>query len=138
MDPYHQHAISTFDTYSRVPTPQSLTDTAEGYHTENLGIATTLFLSFPSECSTGPPSWHRPVSILFNIKHTFQGSSLKGSMVATWSFDHSAIYCNIHLCLAIARGLSLAIGSTRVDWKVSLMQLRHQFNSYNLMHKQES
>jgi hypothetical protein len=59
-------------------------------------------------------------------------------MAATWSFDHSAIYHNLHLCLAIASGLSLAIGSTRVDWKVSLMQLQHQFNSYNLMHKQES
>jgi hypothetical protein len=59
-------------------------------------------------------------------------------MAATWSFDHSAIYRNLHLRLAIANDLSLDIGSTRVDWKVSLMQLRPQFNSYNLMHKQES
>jgi hypothetical protein len=48
------------------------------------------------------------------------------------------IYHNLHLRLAIASSLSLAIGSTQVDWKVSLMQLWHQFNSYNLMHKQES
>jgi hypothetical protein len=59
-------------------------------------------------------------------------------MASTWPSNHSAIYCNLHLCLAIANDLSLAIGSTRVDWKVSLMQLRPQFNSYNLMHKQES
>jgi hypothetical protein len=59
-------------------------------------------------------------------------------MAATWSSDHSTIYHNLHLHLAIASGLSLAIGSTRVDCKVSLMQLQHQFNSYNLMHKQES
>jgi hypothetical protein len=59
-------------------------------------------------------------------------------MAATWSFDHSTIYRNLQLCLAIANDLSLAIGSTRMDWKVSLMQLRHQFNSYNLMHNQES
>jgi hypothetical protein len=59
-------------------------------------------------------------------------------MAAMWSFDHSAIYCNLHLQLAIANNLSLAIGSTRVDWKVSLMQLPHQLNSYNLMYKQES
>jgi hypothetical protein len=59
-------------------------------------------------------------------------------MVATWSSDHSAIYRNLYLRLAIANDLSLAIGLTRVDWKVSLMQLRSQFNSYNLMHKQES
>jgi hypothetical protein len=59
-------------------------------------------------------------------------------MAATWSFDHSAVYHNLQLHLAIANDLSLAIGSTWVDWKVSLMQLRPQFNSYNLMHNQES
>jgi hypothetical protein len=63
---------------------------------------------------------------------------LKGPMAATWSFNHSAIYRNLQLRLAIANDLSLAIGSTRVDWKVSLMQLWPQFNSYNLMHNQES
>jgi hypothetical protein len=31
---YHQHAIGTFNTCSRVPTPRSLTDTGKGYHTE--------------------------------------------------------------------------------------------------------
>jgi hypothetical protein len=124
-----------FDTCPRVLTPRSLTDTGEGYHTKNLRIAIALSSPFPSECSTGPPNWPRPVSILSDIKHRFQGSSSKGPMAATWSYDHSAIHCNLHLCLAIASSLSLAIGSTRVDWKVSLMQLRHQFNSYNLMHK---
>jgi hypothetical protein len=39
---------------------------------------------------------------------------------------------------AIANDLSLAIGFTRIDWKVVLMQLGHQFNSYKLMHIQES
>jgi hypothetical protein len=46
-------------------------------------------------------------------------------MAATWSFDHSTIYRNLNLRLAIANDLSLAIGSTRVDWKVTLMQLGH-------------
>jgi hypothetical protein len=104
----------------------------------NLRIATTLSPPFPSECSTSPSNWPHPVSILSDIKHRFQGSSLKGPMAATWSSDDSVIYHNVYLCLAIANDLSLAIGLTRVDWKVSLMQLRHQFNSYNLMHKQES
>jgi hypothetical protein len=31
---YHRHKIGTFNTYSRVPTPRSLTDTCRGYHTE--------------------------------------------------------------------------------------------------------
>jgi hypothetical protein len=58
-------------------------------------------------------------------------------MTATWSSDHSTIYRNIYLHLAIANDLFLAIGSTRVDRKVTLIQLGYQFNSYNLMHIQE-
>jgi hypothetical protein len=59
-------------------------------------------------------------------------------MAATWSSNHSTIYRDLQLHIAITNNLSLAIESTRVDWKVSLMQLRHPFNSYDLMHKQES
>jgi hypothetical protein len=59
-------------------------------------------------------------------------------MVATWSFDHSAIYRSLTLRLAITNDLSLAIGVTRIDQKVIIMQLGYQFNSYNLMHTQES
>jgi hypothetical protein len=59
-------------------------------------------------------------------------------MVATWSFDHSAIYCNLQLCLAIANDLSLAIGSSRIDRKVTLMQLGINSTPINLMHNQES
>jgi hypothetical protein len=59
-------------------------------------------------------------------------------MAATWSFDHSAIYRDLYLCLVIANDLSLGIWFTRIDQKVTLMQLAHQFNSYNLMHNQEA
>jgi hypothetical protein len=55
-DPYHRHAIDTFNTCSRVPTPRSLTDTGRGYHIENLRIAIALSPSFPSEGSTDPPN----------------------------------------------------------------------------------
>jgi hypothetical protein len=41
-------------------------------------------------------------------------------MAATWSSDHSVIYCNLQLCLAIANDPSLAIGLSRIDRKVSL------------------
>jgi hypothetical protein len=61
----------------------------------NLRIAIALSPPFPSECSTGPPNWPRSVSILSDIKHRFQGSSLKGPMAATCSFDHSVVYCNL-------------------------------------------
>jgi hypothetical protein len=58
-------------------------------------------------------------------------------MTATWSFKYSAIYHDLHLCLAIVNDLSLEIGFTRIDWKEILMQLGYQFNSYNLMSNQE-
>jgi hypothetical protein len=59
-------------------------------------------------------------------------------MPAMWSFGYSGIYCNLHLRLAIANDLSLAIGFTGIDQKVILMQLGYQSNSYNLMHIQVS
>jgi hypothetical protein len=64
---YHRHAIDTFNTCSRVPTPRSLTDTGEGYHIKNLRIGTTLSSPFPSEGSIDPPKWPRSVSIF--IQH---------------------------------------------------------------------
>jgi hypothetical protein len=54
-------------------------------------------------------------------------------MTATWSSDHSTIYRDLHLRIAKAIDLSLAIEFTRMDQKVILMQLGHQSNSYNLM-----
>jgi hypothetical protein len=63
---------------------------------------------------------------------------LNRPIAATWSSDHSTIYHNLHLCLAIANDISLAIESIRVDWKVTLMQLGYHLNSYNLMHIHES
>jgi hypothetical protein len=59
-------------------------------------------------------------------------------MADTWSSDYSAIYRGLQLYLAMANDLSLAIGSSRIDQKVILMQLGHQLNSYKLMHIQES
>jgi hypothetical protein len=62
----------------------------------------------------------------------------KEPMADTWSFDHSTIYRILLLRLAIANDLSLAIGVTRIDRKVIVMQLGYQFNTYHLMHIQES
>jgi hypothetical protein len=49
----------------------------------------------------------------------------------------SEVVLSHQLRLDIANDLSLAIGSTRVDWKVTLMQLGHHLKSYNLMHIHE-
>jgi hypothetical protein len=59
-------------------------------------------------------------------------------MTAMWSSDHSTIYHVLHLRLAMAINLCLAIGFTRIDQKVVLMQLGYQSNSYNQMHIQDS
>jgi hypothetical protein len=59
-------------------------------------------------------------------------------MGVTWFSDHSDIYHDIQLHLAIANDLYLAIGSKKIDQKVILLQLWYQSNSYNLMHNQES
>jgi hypothetical protein len=80
----------------------------------------------------------RPV---FSFTKSYQNNpkfKFKKSMAATWSFDHSAIYRYLHLCLAITNDLSLAIEFTRIDQKAVLMQLGYQSNSYNLMHIQVS
>jgi hypothetical protein len=46
-------------------------------------------------------------------------------MASKWSSNHSVIYHILHLRLAIANDLSLAMWFTRIDQKVILMQLGH-------------
>jgi hypothetical protein len=131
--PYHWNAIGTFNTCSRGPTHRSLTNTGGGY---SLGGA-----RFPH--TTPQPSrpmvstFHLSASPGLQFNHNLPkvpNFKFREPMAATWSSDHSTIYCGLQPCLAITNDLSLAIGS-RVYWKASPMQLRHPFNSYNLMHK---
>jgi hypothetical protein len=70
LDPYHQHMIGMFNTCSRVSTPRSLTDTGGVYHIENFRIATALSPPFPSEGSTDPPNWPRPISTFNQVLTT--------------------------------------------------------------------
>jgi hypothetical protein len=81
---------------------------------KNIEIATTLSLPFPSECSTDPPKWPCPVSSLTKFYQLNQCFEFKEPMTATWSPDHSALYCGLHLRLAIVNDLPPAIGSTRI------------------------
>jgi hypothetical protein len=136
-DPYHQHAISTFNTCSQRPPHRSLTDTGGGY---NLGGANFSHTTLqPSQPVVSTFHLRAPPDLQFNhippIKLKFK---FKDPMTATWSSNHSAIYRGLHLCLAKANDLFLVIGFTRIDRKVILMQLGYQFNSYNLMHIQIS
>jgi hypothetical protein len=66
LGPYHRHAIGTFNTYSRVPTPRSLTNIGGDYHIENLRIATALSSPFPSEGFTDPPNGPARSQIIHN------------------------------------------------------------------------
>jgi hypothetical protein len=138
LGPYHQHTISTFNTCSRGPTHQSLTNTGGGYSLEGVGFPYTT--PRPSQSTVLPFSSRGPARSPYypKTKHLIQDLSLTRPMATTWSSDHLVIHRNLHLCLAIANDVSLVIESTRVVWMVTLMQLGHQFNSYNLMHNQES
>jgi hypothetical protein len=66
LRPYHRHAIGTFNTCSRIPTPRSLTNTGGGYHIENLEMTTTLSPPFPSEGSTDPSNGPARSQIIHN------------------------------------------------------------------------
>jgi hypothetical protein len=134
---YHQHAIGTFNTCSRGPTHRSLTDIGGGY---NLGGA-DLPHHTPRPFQPTVSTFHQraPPGLQFNlVLSTKPEFEFKEPIVTMWSSDHSAIYRNLWLHLTITNNLSLAIGSTRIDQKVTLIQLEHQFNSYNLMHIQKS
>jgi hypothetical protein len=68
LGPYHQHAIGTFNTCSRGPTHQSLTDTDGGYNLEGAGFPhTTLRPSQPAVSPfhlRAPPGLRLPTNSL--------------------------------------------------------------------------
>jgi hypothetical protein len=137
LGPYHQHAIGTSNTCSRGPTQWSLTDAGRGYNLRGAGLP--YHTLWPSQPSIFTFHLRAPPSLQFNqVLPTKPKFKFKKPMAAMWSSDHSAIYHNLYLHLALANDLSLDIGFARIDQRVNIMQLGHQFNSYNLMHIQES
>jgi hypothetical protein len=128
--------VSTFNTCSRGPTHRSLTDT---------GGATTLEVSAfhvplprPSQQTVlhFPRKYPARSQVIQNLPK-IPSLRFKEPMAVLWSSDHPTIYRDLQLCLAIANELSLAIGLTRIERKIILIQLGYQSNSYNLMHNQE-
>jgi hypothetical protein len=135
--PYHQHAIIIFNTCSWGSTHRSLIDTGRGYSLGGVGFPHTT--PWPFEPAVSTFYLMAPPGLQFNpILPNILKFKIKGPMTTTWSSDHSAIYCILHLRLAIANNLCLAIGSIMIDRKVILMQLGYRSNSYDLMHNQES
>jgi hypothetical protein len=109
---YHRHAIDTFNTCSWGPTQQSLIDTGGGYN--HLRV---------------PPGFQFNQTLPKILKFKF-----KGPMAATWPSDHSTIYRDLQLRLAMANVLQILARSSRVIWKVFIMHLRFQSTPTNLMH----
>jgi hypothetical protein len=116
---YHRHTIGTFNTCSRGPTERSLIDTGGGYNLGGVGLSHTQSATFPTSCLpfplVAPPGLHFNQILAKGTKCWV----FKEPMAATWSFDHSAIYRSLHLCLAIANDLPLVVGVRRIDWKLS-------------------
>jgi hypothetical protein len=125
-----------FNTCSHEPTRWSLIDTDGGYSLEGADFPHTT--PRPSQPMVFHFHLRAPLNLQFNqvllSKSKFEFNE---PTIAMWSSDHSAIYRDLHLRLTIANDLPLAIGSTRIDRKVVLMQLEYQSNTYNLMHNQE-
>jgi hypothetical protein len=73
-----------------------------------------------------------PPSLQFNqIIPRIPKFKFKEPMSAMWSSDYSTTYHCLHLCLDIVNNLSLDIGLTGVDRKVSVMKLRHPFTTWS-------
>jgi hypothetical protein len=108
--PYQRHVIGTFNTCSWGLTEQSLIDTGRGYNLGGAGLPHTHSPTFPTSCLSFPLV--APPDLHFNQAPLLKPQLNFGEPVAaTWSFDHSAIYGSLHLQLAIANGLSLAMES---------------------------
>jgi hypothetical protein len=102
--PYHRYAIDTFNTCSWVPTPRSLTDTGEGYHIENLRIATTLSPPFPFEGFTNLPNGPVRSQIIHNnYQLNWRG---KQALNLTSGSLHSTSTITYHLRIAWANDVS--------------------------------
>jgi hypothetical protein len=113
---YQQHTISTFNTCSWGPTHRSLTDTRRGYI---LGGAVFLHITpWPFKPVVSPFHPRAPLSLQFNHEPSIKPNiTFKEPMATPWSSDNSAIYRGLHLLLAIANDLSLAVifNATRIS-----------------------
>jgi hypothetical protein len=115
---WHQHAIGTFNTCSRGSTHRSLIIIGGGYNLVGAGLP--HHTPRPSKLTVlcFPPKGPARSQVIQNLPK-IPRFKFKESMFVTWSFNHSAIYRKLHLCLAIANDLSLALGFTRIVRKVT-------------------
>jgi hypothetical protein len=132
LGPYHRHVISTFNTCSRGPTHQSLTDTGRGYNLGGAGLphhtprpSQPTVLHFPPK---GPARsqvikyQHKLLAIL-RVKHRV--ASMPLDLYRTYNYVQHHANC-----------FQVLVRSSRIIWKLVLMQLWFQAIPTNLMHNQ--
>jgi hypothetical protein len=128
--PYHRHAIGMFNTCSRVPTPQSLTDTGGGYYIENLKIAIPLSPSFPSEGSTDPLM--APPDLKLSIPHLPIELEGKQALNLVSGSLHSTSTVTCHLSIALLTVSHHKMGVSRINRMDDLNVSTVSSNSYKL------
>jgi hypothetical protein len=117
--PYLRHTIGMFNTCSQGSMYRSLIDTCGGYNL--VGVGLPHHTPRPSQSMISAFHLGAPPGLQFNqLSSTKPKFKFKEHMTATWSSDHSAIYRDLHVRLAIPNNLSLVIGIIRIDQKVSL------------------
>jgi hypothetical protein len=98
-----------------------------GHKLTQVGATALKVSSFHTPLPDLPNWWSSPFHLRAPPDHQFSQNlttktelSFKDPKAVTWSSNHSVIYHGLQLCLIIADDLSLAIGSSRIDRKVSL------------------
>jgi hypothetical protein len=95
LDLCHKHVISTFNTYSRVPTPRCLTDTDGGYnlggasfphHTHRPFQPTVLRFSLMARLISDCQSQHKPLEIKSKAPSHWVASML---LDLYWSYNYA-------------------------------------------------
>jgi hypothetical protein len=130
LGPYHQYAISMFNTCSRGITHRSLTDTGGGYSLEGVGSPPTTPRPFQPTVSTfhlrAPPGL-RLINPQFSkdLKRKQILNLVSGSL-------HSTSTATYHLSIALLTLSHIEIGLTRINMKVNLNTTRMSYNSYRL------
>jgi hypothetical protein len=130
LGPYHQHVISTFNTYSRGSTHQSLTDTGRGYHFGGAGFPHTTLRPFQSTVST----FHLralPGLRLINPPLAKDQKREQTLNLAIGSL-HSTSTATYDLSIALPTLSHEEVGLIRINRKVDLNATIVPYNSYRL------
>jgi hypothetical protein len=128
--------ISTFNTSSRGPTHQSLTDTDMGYNLEGASF------SHHSHRPSQPTVLLFPLRAPSGLQLTMIHKKLSRSKYLKAYCHHVVFRPHDHLpwptsTPSKAIDLYLVVGINKEGTEVTLMHLGHQFNSYDLTHNQD-